>query len=133
MTKRDIIRVISEELGLTQFQTSQIVHNLFDAIVNTVAKNGRVELRNFGVFEVRWRKARQGRNPRRGKRSWCPSNVPSSSSLGGHWRSGLNWQAEVRLPVARLGPRQNPHLVSAQHALAIDGWLTPAAAADFKN
>jgi nucleoid DNA-binding protein len=63
VTKKDIIRVISEELGRTQRQTSQIVHNLFDAIVNTVAEEGRVELRDFGVFEVRWRKARQGSQP----------------------------------------------------------------------
>ena len=63
MTRKDIIRVISEELGLTRLQTGQIVHNVFDAIVNTLAKNGRVELRNFGVFEVRWRKARQAAIP----------------------------------------------------------------------
>ena len=50
MTRKDIIRVISEQLGLTQRQTSQIVHNLFDAIVNTLVAEGRVELRNFGVF-----------------------------------------------------------------------------------
>jgi DNA-binding protein HU-beta/integration host factor subunit beta len=73
VTRKDIIRVISEELGLTQFQTSQIVHNLFDAIVNAVAKNGRVELRNFGVFEVRCRKARQGRNPRTGEKVMVPA------------------------------------------------------------
>ena len=72
MTKKDIIRVISEELGLTQHQISQIVHNLFHAIVNTLAKNGRVELRNFGVFEVRWRKARQSRNPRTGEKIMVP-------------------------------------------------------------
>ena len=64
MTRKDIIRVISEEIGLARRQTSQIVHNLFDSIVNTLAKNGRGELRNFGVFEVRWRKARKARNPR---------------------------------------------------------------------
>ena len=73
MTKKDIIRVISEELGLTQHQTSQIVHNLFDAIVNTVAEEGRVELRNFSVFEVRWRKARKGRNPRTGEKVLVPA------------------------------------------------------------
>ena len=72
MTRKDIIRAISEELGLTQLQTSQIVHNLFDAIVNTLAKNGRVELRNFGIFEVRWRKACQRRNPRTGEKVMVP-------------------------------------------------------------
>jgi nucleoid DNA-binding protein len=72
VTKKDIIRVISEELGLSQLQTSRIVHDLFDAIVNTVVKNGRIELRNFGVFEVRWRKARKARNPRTGEKVMVP-------------------------------------------------------------
>ena len=72
MTRKDIIRAISEDLGRTQLQTSQIVHNLFDAIVNTLVVEGRVELRNFGVFEVRWRKARQGRNPRTGEKFMVP-------------------------------------------------------------
>jgi nucleoid DNA-binding protein len=72
VTRKDIIRVISEELGRPQHQTGQIVHNVFDAIVNTLAKNGRVELRNFGVFEVRWRKAREGRNPRTGEKVMVP-------------------------------------------------------------
>lgn len=72
MTRKDIIRVISEELGLTQLQISRIVHDLFDAIVNTVVKDGRIELRNFGVFEVRWRKARKARNPRTGEKVMVP-------------------------------------------------------------
>ena len=72
MSRKNIIRVISEELGLTQLQTGQIVYDLFDAIVNTLAKNGRGELRNFGVFEVRWRKAREARNPRTGEKVMVP-------------------------------------------------------------
>lgn len=74
MTRKDIIRVISEELGLKQLQTGQIVHNVFDTIVNTLVKDGRVELRNFGVFEVRWRGARQGRNPRTGEKVMVPKH-----------------------------------------------------------
>jgi integration host factor subunit beta len=72
MTRKDIIQTISEELGLTQLQTGQIVHDLLDAIVNALVKEGRVELRNFGVFEVRRRKAREGRNPRTGKKVMVP-------------------------------------------------------------
>jgi nucleoid DNA-binding protein len=72
VTKKDIIRVISEELGLTQLQTGRIVHNVFAAIVNTLVKDGRIELRNFGVFEVKWRKAHQARNPRTGEKVMVP-------------------------------------------------------------
>ncbi|MCS7238931.1 MAG: integration host factor subunit beta [Thermoguttaceae bacterium] len=66
MTKRDIVRVISEELGLSQLQTREVVQRTFDAIVETLAREGRIELRNFGVFEVKRRKPRTARNPRTG-------------------------------------------------------------------
>jgi nucleoid DNA-binding protein len=72
VTKKDIARTIADQLGLSQFQASQIVHNLLDAIVNALVEKGRVELRNFGVFEVRWRKARKARNPRTGEQVIVP-------------------------------------------------------------
>ena len=67
MTKKEIVRTISEEIGLTQLQTKEIVQKTFDAIVNTLVAEGRIELRNFGVFEVKRRAPRQARNPRTGK------------------------------------------------------------------
>ena len=67
MTKKDIVRSIAEKMGLTQLQTKDIVQNLFDAIVETVIEDGRIELRNFGVFEVKHRAARKARNPRTGQ------------------------------------------------------------------
>ena len=66
MTKKDLIRTISEQVGLTQIQIKQIVQHILDSIVSTVATEGRVELRNFGVFEVKKHKARKARNPRTG-------------------------------------------------------------------
>lgn len=66
MTKRDIVRVISEQVGVSQVQTREIVQRTFDAILETLAREGRIELRNFGVFEVKRRKARTARNPRTG-------------------------------------------------------------------
>jgi nucleoid DNA-binding protein len=72
VTRKDIIRVISEELGFAQLQTRQIVQNLFDTIMNTLAEEGRVELRNFGVFEVKWRKARKAHNPHTGEQVMVP-------------------------------------------------------------
>jgi DNA-binding protein HU-beta/integration host factor subunit beta len=72
VTKLEIARTISEGLGLTQLQTRQILQKILDSIVNTLVEEGRVELRNFGVFEVRWRKARKARNPRTGEKIMVP-------------------------------------------------------------
>lgn len=68
MTKKEIVKQISEKLGLTQLKTKEIVQKTFDAIVETLLEERRIELRNFGVFEVKRRKPRKARNPRTGER-----------------------------------------------------------------
>jgi integration host factor subunit beta len=68
VTKKEIVKQISEKLGMTQLKTKEIVQQTFDAIVETLLAEKRIELRNFGVFEVKRRKARKARNPRTGER-----------------------------------------------------------------
>lgn len=76
MTKKEIVKQISDKLGMTQLKTKEIVQQTFDAIVETLLEVGRIELRNFGVFEVKQRKARKARNPRTGdKVDVPPKNV----------------------------------------------------------
>ncbi len=72
MTKKQIVQMISDKTGLTQLQTKDIVDLTFEAIVNTLLEEGRIELRNFGVFEVKQRKARKARNPRTGEKVDVP-------------------------------------------------------------
>jgi nucleoid DNA-binding protein len=68
VTKKEIVKQIADRIGLTQLKTKEIVQQTFDAIVDTLIEAGRIELRNFGVFEVKMRKARKARNPRTGER-----------------------------------------------------------------
>src|SRR5512139_1496886 len=63
MTKRDLVIRISNETGLVQQQVLDVVQKTLDYIAQGLAKGEKVELRNFGVFEVKVRKARVGRNP----------------------------------------------------------------------
>ena len=72
MTKKEIVKTISEELGLTQLKTKEIVQKTFNAIIDTLVEDRRIELRNFGVFEVKKRKARQARNPRTSEKVFVP-------------------------------------------------------------
>ncbi|MEI6196296.1 MAG: HU family DNA-binding protein [Verrucomicrobiota bacterium] len=65
LTKRDLVTRISEDSGLTQAQIMDVVQKTLDYITAALAKGDKVELRNFGVFEVKVRKARVGRNPNR--------------------------------------------------------------------
>jgi nucleoid DNA-binding protein len=63
LTKRDLVIRIANETGLTQAEVFSVVQRVFDYIAESLAKGHRVELRNFGVFEVKTRKSRVGRNP----------------------------------------------------------------------
>jgi integration host factor subunit beta len=72
VTKKEIVKTISEELGLTQLKTKEIVQKTFEAIIETLVADKRIELRNFGVFEVKKRKARQARNPRTSEKVFVP-------------------------------------------------------------
>lgn len=69
MTKRDLVVRIAEETQLTQQQVYDVIQKSLDLIVESMARGETVELRNFGVFEVKERKQRIGRNPNR------PENV----------------------------------------------------------
>ena len=67
MTKKEIVRTISDEIGLTQLQTKEIVQKTFNAIVEALVEEGRIELRNFGVFEVKRHAHTQGPKPANGR------------------------------------------------------------------
>ena len=73
MTKKEIVKKISEDIGLTQLKTKDIVQRTLDAIIHTLVSEGRIELRNFGVFEVKRRAPRKARNPRTGDKVYVPS------------------------------------------------------------
>ena len=73
MTKKEIVKKISEDIGLTQLKTKDIVQRTLDAIIQTLVAEGRIELRNFGVFEVKRRAPRKARNPRTGDKVYVPS------------------------------------------------------------
>lgn len=63
LTKKDIVTTISKETGLVQSQVFEVLQMTLDQITDALASGRDVELRNFGVFEVRLTKSRIGRNP----------------------------------------------------------------------
>jgi nucleoid DNA-binding protein len=73
VTKKEIVKKISEDIGLTQLKTKDIVQRTLDAIIQTLVSEGRIELRNFGVFEVKRRAPRKARNPRTGDKVYVPA------------------------------------------------------------
>ena len=67
MTKSELIAKITEvHGGLTRKESELLVNTVLDSIVDSLANGEGVELRGFGSFTLRQRRARQGRNPRLG-------------------------------------------------------------------
>ena len=105
MTKKEIVRTISEEIGLTQLQTKEIVQKTFDAIVEALVAERRIELRNFGVFEVKRRAPRKARNPRTGDKVFVPEKYVVTFKPGKEMEERvkeLERQAAAAARVARV-------------------------------
>ena len=82
MTKKDIARAIAEQTGLPQLQMREVVQKTLDAVVASLINERRIELRGFGVFEVKKRSARKARNPRTGERVFVPEKLVVTFSPG---------------------------------------------------
>jgi len=102
---------ISEETGLIQQQVLDIVQRTLDYIAETLAKGKKVELRNFGVFEVKVRKARMGRNP-----NHPGTDVPIPQRAIVKFRPGK----EMREAVLRLSPNAVKEARSQEQAKTSD-------------
>jgi nucleoid DNA-binding protein len=90
LTKRDLVTRISEETGLIQQQVLEVVQKTLDYIAEALARGDKVELRNFGVFEVKVRKARIGRNPNAPE-----TDVPIPQRSVVKFKPGKQMRAEV--------------------------------------
>jgi nucleoid DNA-binding protein len=98
MTKRDLVVLISEETGLVQQQVLEVVQKTLDHVCDALADGRNVELRNFGVFEVKVRKARIGRNPNRPE-----TDVPIPRRAVVKFKPGK----EMREAVLKLSPQSS--------------------------
>lgn len=111
MTKKEIVKTISDEIGLTQLKTKEIVQKTFDAIVETLVEERRIELRNFGVFEVKKRAARKARNPRTGDKVYVPEKFVVTFKPGKEMEERVR---ELERQAAEEAARRN----QAQHETA---------------
>jgi nucleoid DNA-binding protein len=110
VTKKEIVKTISDEIGLTQLKTKEIVQKTFDAIVQTLVEEERIELRNFGVFEVKQRAARKARNPRTGEKVFVAEKYVVT------FKPGKEMEERVRELVERKSAAAAARSQDASHA-----------------
>jgi len=105
LTKRDLVVRISSETGLVQQQVLDVIQKTLDYIADALAKGEKVELRNFGVFEVKVRKARVGRNPNAPEK-----DVPIPQRAVVKFKAGKEMRADVLKlsPTAQETPPSTP-------------------------
>jgi len=90
MTKKDIVLRISDDTGLKQIEVKKIVQRTFDCVIDALARGEKVELRNFGVFKIKQRRGRIGRNPRTGQ------TVPVPPRKVAIFKPGLEMKKKIR-------------------------------------
>lgn len=90
MTKKDIILKVSDESNLKQIDVKKVVQKTFDCIVEALVRGEKIELRNFGVFKIKQRKSRTGRNPRTGE------VVPVPPRKVVIFKSGLDMKQKIK-------------------------------------
>lgn len=72
MTKKEIALKIAEETNIKQIDVKKVIQKTLDRIIDALFKGETIELRNFGVFKVKTRRSRIGRNPKTGTKVPIP-------------------------------------------------------------
>jgi DNA-binding protein HU-beta len=67
MNKSDLVDIVVERTGMMRKDSEKVVNIFLEVMTGTLARGDKVQLAGFGTFEVRERKAREGRNPSTGE------------------------------------------------------------------
>jgi len=90
MTKKEIVIKIADRTDIKQIHVKEVVQLVLDIVVDALSKGETVELRNFGIFKVKSRKPRIGRNPKTGE----TVEIPAKKTVT--FKTGLIMRDKVR-------------------------------------
>jgi len=134
VTKKDIVKAISEKINMTQLTTKEIVQQTFDTIVETLVRDGRIELRNFGVFEAKERAARRARNPRTGVRVDVPSKIVVTFKPGKEMEEKVReMDLEVLDRLKVKGKKTDEDIESSMSIASVDQPETEGSSGDYSS
>ncbi len=109
MTKKDIVRTIAEQIDLPQLRTKHLVQKTFDALIEALVREGRIELRNFGVFQIKRRETRVARNPRTGERVTVQAKSVVTFKPGKEMESRVRDMDRRKATAEKTSPPVPPH------------------------
>ncbi len=100
ITKREAVERIAEKTGLKKTDVKAVLQEFLDEIIEALGKGDRLEFRDFGVFEVRERKARTAQNPK----TLEPVPVPAKRTV--KFKAGRRMKEQLEAsPVAEIEPK----------------------------
>jgi len=94
-TKRDMAERIAERCGITGVEAKAMVQHTLDEMVRSLVESGRLELRNFGVFQISVSAPRKARNPRTGETVMVPSRRVVKFKMGKAMSEAMATEAET--------------------------------------
>jgi len=89
MNKAELVEAVSDKTGITKKQAGNVIDAITDTVKETLSKGERITLVDFGTFQVRQRKAREGRNPRTGKKLEIPAKKVPKFKAGKKLREAV--------------------------------------------
>lgn len=90
VAKKDLVLAVSEDTGITQVDVKRVVQRVLHHIIERLKTGQNIELRNFGVFKVKQRAPRRGRNPKTGE------EVPVPAKRTVIFKPGLIMRQQIR-------------------------------------
>ena len=90
MTKQEIVDKVSNATGLTKVETETIMNGVMSTIIDSLAKNEKVELRGFGTFGIKHRMPKKARNPGTGEPVFLPERFVPTFKPSKLMRSRVN-------------------------------------------
>jgi nucleoid DNA-binding protein len=100
MTKADLVEAIANETGVSKAHTGLIVDSLLDAVSRALSEGKHLEIRGFGTFKVRERRARRARNPRSGSEVMVPAKLVPVFKPSKELKAQVVGEVEAPEPVA---------------------------------
>ena len=104
VTKKDIVEEIAIRTGLTQVDTKIVVECFLDAIAKSLTDGKNVEIRGFGRFKVREKKARVARNPRTGDPVDVKAGVKPVFEASKELKKYLNEMFDTQISITQADP-----------------------------
>ena len=100
VTKKDLVNRIAERTGETKVVTKSIIQMFLDEIIGELSRGNRLEFRDFGVFEVKSRRARRAQNPRTLEKVQVPPKKVVKFKVGRVMRECVTDEPKPRKPGA---------------------------------